>query len=297
VSGPQPAKEWLRWKLPPRAFSLLRRLNRSGPLIRARSRLADREDRRRGASDDQLVPPRRLWFDLHPDFRAPGERFRETCVELAGLRPDSRVLDVGCGVGRMAVPLTEFLREGSYEGFDLNREAIEWCSSRITPRHPNFRFQVADIYNGQYNPSGSQSASSYRFPFDDGSFDLVMLVSVFTHMLPADVENYLGEVARVLRSGGRCVATYFLVNPESEALLSEGGGDVRLSYEEVDERGRRFLAAERRTPEFGIGLEEELVRQLHRDHGIPVVDPIEYGRWPGRTTYRDAQDTVVAARD
>jgi len=34
-----------------------------------------------------------------------------------------------------------------YEGFDIVPEAITWCRRRITPRHPRFRFQVADIHN------------------------------------------------------------------------------------------------------------------------------------------------------
>ncbi len=47
----------------------------------------------------------------------------------------------------------------------------------------------------------------------------VLLTSVFTHMLPQDMDNYLSEVARVLKPDGRCLITYFLLNPESLALI------------------------------------------------------------------------------
>ena len=84
-----------------------------------------------------------------------------------GLKPDERVLDAGCGIGRIAVPLTEYLDEsGGYEGFDIAPEGIAWCRENITPRYPNFRFQVADIYNKSYNPEGSQKADEYEFPYE-----------------------------------------------------------------------------------------------------------------------------------
>src|SRR4051794_26342926 len=60
-------------------------------------------------------------------------------LRAEGLRRDEDVLDVGCGIGRTAIPLTEYLSEhGSYRGFDISRESIEWCSREITSRFPNF---------------------------------------------------------------------------------------------------------------------------------------------------------------
>ena len=48
------------------------------------------------------------------------------------------MLDVGCGTGRMAVPLTGYLSDEEYEGFDLMPEVIEWCQENITPDIPTF---------------------------------------------------------------------------------------------------------------------------------------------------------------
>ena len=48
-----------------------------------------------------------------------GRRFLEQFVALGGLKPDHHVLDVGCGIGRMALPLTTFLSAGGeYREFD-----------------------------------------------------------------------------------------------------------------------------------------------------------------------------------
>ena len=62
-----------------------------------------------------LSPPRRL---LHGIGSSPevGETFLRHFRELADLRPDERVLDVGCGVGRMAVPLAGYLRPAGTKG-------------------------------------------------------------------------------------------------------------------------------------------------------------------------------------
>lgn len=98
----------------------------------------------------------------------------------------------------MAAPLAAYLsKEGSYEGLDIVVQAVRWCSENITPRYPNFRFVHADIYNKSYNPEGKITAHQYAFPYGEASFDFVFLTSVFTHMLPADVENYLHQVSRV----------------------------------------------------------------------------------------------------
>ena len=89
------------------------------------------------------------------DFKAVGLQFRSYFTEFGGLRPDDRVLDVGCGIGRMAVPLTSFLSsKGRYEGFEIVREGVAWCQKNISARFPNFVFRHADIRNNAYNAKG-----------------------------------------------------------------------------------------------------------------------------------------------
>ena len=120
------------------------------------------------------------------------------------------------GIGRVAIPLTQYLdKDVCYEGFDIVSSGIEWCQEKITWRYPNFHFELVDLHNSYYNPSGTASASDFRFPYEDGSFDFAFSTSVFTHMLPADVEHYLAEASRVLRLGGRLLATFLLLNEES----------------------------------------------------------------------------------
>jgi len=244
-------------------------------------------------SGSDLVPPASLMFVGLGDFVAIGREFRRHFVELGGLLPRHRVLDVGCGVGRMAIPLTEYLSpEGGYWGFDIVRKGIEWCGSRITPRFPNFRFQHSDVYNRHYNPGGRARASEYRFPFDDGFFDFAFLTSVFTHMLPADLENYLGEVARVLRPGGRCLITMFLLQPESLALVR--GGRSRLDFSIEIAPGCLTISAE--DPEVAIAYDEAATLQRFAGRGLAVRAPLHYGSWCGRGKHASFQDIVIAEK-
>src|SRR5690348_3639880 len=74
------------------------------------------------------APPTELMLCGDGDFRAIGAEFLGHFVRLADLGPHERVLDLGCGVGRMAVPLTQYMSDvGSYIGVDVARDGIEWC--------------------------------------------------------------------------------------------------------------------------------------------------------------------------
>ena len=241
---------------------------------------------------DPLTPPKGKVFFGGGDFNRVGEEYFRYFVELGGLKPDERVLDVGCGIGRMAVPLTRYLSDrGSYEGIDVFPKGIAWCQENITPRYPNFRFRVADIKNKEYNPGGRFAASEYEFPYEDASFDFVLLTSVFTHLLPDEVENYLSEIRRVLAPGGRCFASFFLLNEDSLDSIRSGKSTIDFRHD-----FGRYRTKDRETPEAAIAYPEDYVRSLYAERGLGIVEPIRYGAWPGRRDFLSYQDVVVALR-
>jgi SAM-dependent methyltransferase len=211
---------------------------------------------------------------------------RRLLIEFGGLEPDHDVLDVGSGSGRVAYALTDWLT-GSYEGFDVAPEAVEWCQREIASRHPAFRFQVADIRSERYNPDGSYEAADYRFPYSDESFDFAFLTSVFTHLQLPAVANYVSELARVLRPGGRCLATYFLMNEEAERLM---GGHGQFGFEQEGQ-----LVVDERVPERAVAFREQDIRKLHERAGLPIQD-VHYGSWCGRERYVSFQDITVSVR-
>lgn len=228
-----------------------------------------------------------------PDlFVAIGQEFVRYFVDLAGLRPDERVLEVGSGAGRMAIQLTEYLSPaGSYEAFDIYRDGVEWCQQQITPRVPNFRFHHADLHSIRYNKDADAPATGYRFPWDDASFDFVFLTSVCTHLLPDDMAHYLSEIGRVLRPGGRCFITWFLLNDESRRLLSEGKGDITfIPQNDV------YWVNSWDVPEWAVAYDEAHVVATYERNGLRPRRPFHHGAWCGRRAFLTAHDLVIADR-
>ena len=251
---------------------------------------ADIIDRLSGKREE-LTPPKRLVFSVGGNFKAGG-KFLEHFIELGGLKPSDRVLDAGCGIGRMAVPLTKYLSEqGSYEGFDISGKSINWCKKNITPKYPNFRFQLADIYNKRYNPRGKQKSSQYKFPYGDSSFDFVFLTSVFTHMLPKDIDNYLSEISRVLKPGKKCLVTFFLLNEDSSRAIEEKASGLNFKF-----RADGYRTVCEVTPEKAVAYDEGAIRRLFDNHKLDIVEPIHYGCWCRKANFLSYQDIIVAQR-
>ena len=242
---------------------------------------------------DPLLPPNWLHF-AGGDYAQIGEHFFRLFVDNAGLKPHEKVLDVGCGTGRIARPLTKYLRDGSYDGIDIVAPSIMWCQRAYTPRHPNFYFHFADIYNKKYNPAGKYQASEYSFPFATSAFAFVFLTSVFTHMLPQDLENYLSEINRVLKSGGRCLITYFLLTKDSLKLIDEKASSCAFDYELPELPGCRVRSKD--VPEDAIAYDESRIRELYQKYKLNISEPIRYGSWCGRKKGLSYQDIVVASK-
>jgi ubiquinone/menaquinone biosynthesis C-methylase UbiE len=216
-------------------------------------------------------------------------RFLGYCRELTGLKPNHRVLDVGCGWGFLAAALSDYLGpEGAYDGVDVEPAKIRWCHSRF--RRENFRFQTADVANLNYNPSGQIRASRYQFPFPAGTIDLVVLRSVFTVMPGADAHNYISEIARILKPGGHCLSTLFLLNEESLRLM-----DPRSTRYFKHSFG--FYRTESADGSHAVAYDETYFRVAFSLQGMKVRDPICYGTWCGRESKWDAQDMVVAVKE
>ena len=200
------------------------------------------------------------------------------------------MLDIGCGVGRTAIALSEYL-SGRYEGFDIDRESIEWCRREITTRHPNFNFSHVDVFNhqpGSGNLTGELRPEDLVFPYEDEQFDLACLFSVFTHILTEGFDRYCSELRRVLRPGGRALATFFLLN---ESPLE----DCQLAKRLLEQTGPCRTGFD--VPEAMVAYEEAFVRETLAHHGFRV-ETINYGTWTQmpKGTPHGEQDRVLAVR-
>lgn len=266
-------------------------------MVRVPSRL-----RRRDPLDEITPPARELkgYTDHGPlkgraGFRRAGKSFLRTAVDN-GLRPEHRVLDVGCGVGRLAVSISGYLNdEGRYVGIDVEQDAIRTCNRWIASKRPRLSFVWADIQNTAYNPDANATAAGYKLPFEDDAFDFVFSNSLFTHLVPADARNYFHEMGRVLRPNGRALNTMFLLNEESLGFVGDGTSRHGVLHE-LDSVAR---VKDPETPEAWIGLDEQFVREAHREGGLEIEN-VRYGGWCGREPTGPGfgqKDMVVAVKE
>jgi len=204
-------------------------------------------------------------------------------MNMAGLRPEHDVLDIGCGVGRTARYLCDFLKEEAhYEGFDVREDVVAWCQTHITPLFPNFHFQFIPLFNTAYSADNAlQSAAEFRFPYADDSFDFVFAHSVFTHLVSDVTQNYLREISRVLRSGGISYTTWVLFNDDPSAYSHP------ITRKMHHDPSGTFAVRNLDIPDAAIGYNEAFVRELFSSSGLHIVEPIHPG-------FRRLQDVIVA---
>jgi SAM-dependent methyltransferase len=212
-----------------------------------------------------LVPPLRMrrFIGQDQDFFIN----RVLQLERCGFIGTERILDVGCGCGSLPISLIRHSNfKGTYEGFDIVKEFIDWLQQHVTTRYPNFHFQHADLCNSNYNTNGKGSSSKYNFPYDDGAFDIVFLGSVFIHMLPDGLEHYFSEIARVLRVNGKCLITYFLLAQNRQNIVDH---PLRKEFKDT---GRGCSVIDTRIPEKAVGYDPEYITKLYKKNGLKIFE-------------------------
>ena len=248
---------------------------------------------------DLIPPPTEM---LHDGASSP-EQFVQLgagfcqyfLIQRARLQPSAAFLDLGCGNGAVARALTTYLSpSGRYEGLDIRAATVAWLQKHYA-RYANFRFLHADIYNKNYNPAGRIPGREYSLPCADTSFDMVLLKSVFTHMVPDDVRCYMSEISRVLKPGGCSVITFFLLNNESRRVVSIFGRDtIKLAHDYEGDPLCRVANPE--IPEQAVGHDEHRIREFYAEVGLGPIE-LAYGDWCGRRALHGLQDVVIALKE
>jgi len=219
------------------------------------------------------LPPKRDREAVAADFLPKAFRSLSLLVGRGGLRRDGSVLDVGCGVGRVTYPLGLYLSEsGRYEGIDAVPRWVDWNRETISARLPNFQFRLVPVQNGLYSRHSHTDAGRLRFPFDGDTFDAALVESVLQHNRAPVVRHYLAEIARVLRGGGRCVVTCFLLRRGVEAADQQADGlDF---FHRLDDA----WSASARVPETGIAFEAARFEEWVSDAGLELAE-FHRGDW------------------
>ncbi|SCZ12278.1 class I SAM-dependent methyltransferase [Microvirga guangxiensis] len=241
------------------------------------------------ATDDTLPEPDpESIFVGDGDYRAIGLEYLGHFVRIGGLKPHHRVLDIGCGIGRMAVPLTQYLdATASYEGIDPVNEGIQWCVRNISSVYPNFRFCHLDVAHELYNPQGTMAGNEIALPFAGNSFDFAFMTSVATHLPVNEIVSYAREIMRLLAPGGRLFLTAFIVvacDPER--------ANARPQFLRGERSGTWI--ADPAAPLGAIGFDDGILQDILVSAGLKL-ERVSFGHWRGieSTHY---QDVIIAVK-
>ncbi|MEE2525895.1 class I SAM-dependent methyltransferase [Hyphobacterium sp. HN65] len=226
------------------------------------------------------------------DWKAAGEAIALWARALAGVQTNARVLDIGCGPGRMAEGLLDWLdADGRYMGFDPSAKAIKAAETRLGS-DSRASFVHADIFNTEYNPRGQAPDAEFVFPVEDDSIDFAFATSVFTHMRIDGVRRYIDEAARCLAPGGAFLFTIFLLDTQSRLACEDGKAAYKFQHP-IDEVSATI---DRRTPERAIAHQRKVIRDALQSAGLEISDKIHAGTWRGLANAMAFQDLIVAKK-
>ncbi len=242
-----------------------------------------------------MVPPRGAIYTGSAasavNFLKQGLYQLDLLKELTPLNPQSSVLDIGSGIGRTAIALTTYLKNGgSYDGFDVVKSGVDWCKKKIKSPLVPFTFKYIPIYNDLYNDTGAQ-ANTFDFPYPNRSFEIIFSFSVFTHMQIDEIENYLKEIHRVLEDGGVCLSTFFTYTDETEEYISQ---NKSFSFPILKDQYRLMNT---NVKSGNIAIHQNLLRQLIDRSDLHIIELIN-GKWksPNPVTVGEYQDIVIFKR-
>ena len=138
-------------------------------------------------------------------YETMGEGLR-VILERYGLKDGDYLIDVGCGSGRLAYALSRsrFRDTIRYLGIDVVPQMLEFAAEKC--QQPLWRFELV---------------REPAIPEANDSADIVCFLSVFTHLMQEESFLYLREAQRVLKPGGRILASYLDINAPAHWKIFE----------------------------------------------------------------------------
>ena len=179
-----------------------------------------------------------------------------------GLRQHDYLIDVGCGSGRLAKPLSGYL-SGRYLGIDVVPALLTYAREIVG--RPDWRFETA---------------SGLTIPEADEAADMVCFFSVLTHLMHEQSFLYLREATRVLKPGGLIVFSFLdFTMPHHWPVFEDTLRDVGVNAQHLNvfiSKDAITVWAER------LGLQLEATHD-GSDAFIPLSQPITFE--DGRTEH------------
>lgn len=224
-----------------------------------------------------------------PHFAKIGNQFLQFFIDHANIHKESKVLDIGCGTGRIAKAFEGFLEEGKYAGFDVNDRFVDYCRKTYDK---SFQFDHLDIQHDEYNPNGTINPNNIRLPYNNQSFDFVCAIAVFNHLEFDWVSKYISEISRLLVPNGIFFATMILLNHLSIGSIKEK--QTHPFKFDLRENNSWFDYVTR--PLWNVAIKEIPIRRQFVSNKLMIKEPIRYGEWCGSSTAITGHDVVIAIK-
>jgi SAM-dependent methyltransferase len=211
-------------------------------------------------------------------------------LNMTSTTPDSCVLDYGCGLGRLAIPFSLYLRNGHYVGIDANLTSLEHCKKSFA-ENDKLKFMHFDLYSKMYNQAG-KGFSMLGSTELEMKFDICFLFSVFTHVLPENTNELLEFIFKVLKPGGEMLATFFLLNEHSLAEIMAGRATRKFPFEYGEAR-----IDNKNVPEGAVAYfqDDVLKRLTNTGFSDPFVIPGGWSRAP-QQFHMPHQDIIICRK-
>jgi len=123
------------------------------------------------------------WEEIYKKRGKVQSKVKQIVKDLLEFKKEGKVLDVGCGTGRHARFLVE-------NGFEVYAGDVSETAVKITSEIKEIKVSVF---------------SKEKLPFDNESFDVILITNVLSHSLVKDILKSVSEIDRVLKVGGLVV--------------------------------------------------------------------------------------------
>lgn len=218
-----------------------------------------------------------------------------TAIEkYAKLSPGDSILDVGCGCGRIAAALTQYVgRESQYVGVDIVPGLIDFARNFITPRYPSFKFLLLNQSNSSYDwwrgESGEIEIAKLTEAVSAQSINLAISVSLFTHLDYASAHEMLTSIHHVLKNDGRVFMTVFLLDANAREGIE--GRRTAFSFKHRTQTGKLY-AEKSDDPTLAVAYDGGLLDELIGSAGFQLEQHVP-GYWSSGGPGETFQDTLI----
>ena len=194
---------------------------------------------------------------------------------------NSKVLDYGCGIGRLAIGLLEDRSDLNYLGIDIVPEFIEFALKYITEYKENFKFALIDDKSSLYQKyiiNYKRQINSVQFQDLQYSPDFIFALSLFSHLNMEEAKKVLKNISSCMHDDSVVFLTTFIVDLEAKKAMKSRetfpfnpkSTHVHESYIEDDYNG----------PQSAIGFERPILEDLFFNYGLVITQQIN-GFWRG----------------